>query len=179
MSSTILIADSDPVQCRLLEAMLRRFGYQAEAVDTGAAALARLASVGEAPVALLIFDLVLPDMDGMGLLARMREAGLRVPSIIQVQPTSVSLVTSAMRAGAGDFVVKPVGGERLQVSIKNVLRFDALQDEVRRASRRDTGAIGFRHIFTRSEDMTRAIRLGERAARAHLPVLIEGESGVG
>ncbi len=179
MSSTILIADSDPVQCRLLEAMLRRFGYQTEAVETGAAALARLASAGEAPVALLIFDIVLSDMDGMSLQARMREAGLRVPAIVQVQPNSVSLVTSAMRAGAGDFVVKPVGGERLQVSIKNVLRFSALQDEVRRATRREAGAIGFRHIFTRSEDMTRAIRLGERAARAHLPVLIEGETGVG
>ena len=179
MPSTILIADSDPVQCRLLEAMLRRFGYRSEAVDTGAAALARLSAVGEEPVALLIFDVVLPDMDGMSLLARMREAGLRTPTIIQMQPQSVSLVTTAMRAGAGDFVVKPVGGERLQVSIKNVLRFGALQDEVRRSTRPESGAIGFRHIFTRSEDMTRAIRLGERAARAHLPVLIEGESGVG
>jgi len=179
MSSTILIADSDPVQCRLLEAMLRRFGYRAEAVDTGSAALARLAATGEPPVSLMIFDIVLSDMDGMSLLARMRETGLRVPSIVQVQTQSVSLVTTAMRSGAGDFLVKPVGGERLQVSIRNVLRFGALQDEVRRATRRDAGAIGFRHIFTRSEDMTRAIRLGERAARAHLPVLIEGESGVG
>ncbi len=179
MPSTILIADSDPVQCRLLEAMLRRFGYRSEAVDTGAAALARLSAAGEEPVSLLIFDVVLPDMDGMSLLARMREAGVRTPTIIQMQPQSVSLVTTAMRAGAGDFVVKPVGGERLQVSIKNVLRFGALQDEVRRATRPESGAIGFRHIFTRSEDKTRAIRLGERAARAHLPVLIEGESGVG
>ncbi len=179
MPSIILIADHDPVQRRLLEAMARRFGYQSETVETGRAALARLASADEPAISLLILDLFLADLDGLSVLGHMRENRITVPVIVETHSQAIDLVISAMRAGAGDFVVKPVGAERLQVSIKNVLRFEALQDEVRRATRRIAGGVGFSHIFTRSADMERAIRLGERAARSHLPVLLEGETGVG
>jgi DNA-binding NtrC family response regulator len=84
-----------------------------------------------------------------------------------------------MRAGALDFVVKPVGAERLQVSIKNALRVDALEDEVRRLQRHAAGTLAFTDIATRSDDMSRVIRLATRAAKSNIPVLIEGESGVG
>ena len=84
-----------------------------------------------------------------------------------------------MRAGALDFVVKPVGAERLQVSIKNALRVDALEDELRRATRRSAGELTFRDIVTKVENMARTLRLAERAAKSNIPVLIEGESGVG
>jgi DNA-binding NtrC family response regulator len=84
-----------------------------------------------------------------------------------------------MRAGALDFVVKPVAPERLQVSIKNALRFDALEDEVRRMNRQATGTLSFRELASSSEEMERVVRLGERAAKSTIPVLLEGESGVG
>ncbi|MDB5593410.1 MAG: Two component sigma54 specific transcriptional regulator, Fis family [Hyphomicrobiales bacterium] len=179
MTSTILIADDDPVQRRLLEAMARRFGYQSETVDGGLAALARLEAPNMPAIHLLILDLVMPDLDGMGVLAKMREKRINVPVIVQTAHGSIDIVISAMRAGAGDFVVKPVGAERLHVSIKNSLRFDALEDEVRRMNRRVAGTVGFRDIFTLSDDMNRIIRLGERASKSNIPVLIEGESGVG
>ena len=179
MTSTILIADDDPVQRRLLEAMVRRFGYAAVTVDGGEGALARLQSPDEAPIDLLILDLVMPDLDGMGVLGKMRERKLTTPVIVQTAHGSIETVISAMRAGALDFVVKPVGAERLQISIKNALRFDALEDEIRRIGRKATGVLTFKDILTRSEDMQRAVRLGERAAKSNIPALIEGESGVG
>ena len=179
MTATILIVDDDPVQRRLLEAMVRRFGYEAETVDGGAAALERMSAGDGAPVALVILDLIMPDIDGMTVLARMREAKIGVPAIVQTAHGSIETVISAMRAGALDFVVKPVGAERLSVSIKNALRFDALEGEVRRMTRRAAGTVTFKDIATRSEDMGRVIRLGERAAKSTIPVLIEGESGVG
>ena len=98
---------------------------------------------------------------------------------MQTAHGSIEAVISAMRAGATDFVVKPVGAERLQVSIKNALRVDALEDELRRATRRNAGELGFRDIVSRAESMARVIRLAERAAKSNIPVLIEGESGVG
>ncbi len=179
MSSTILIADDDPVQRRLLEAMVRRFGYQVETVDGGEAALARIDSSDQPEIDLLILDLVMPDLDGMGVLGRLREKKNSTPVIVQTAHGSIEAVISAMRAGAADFVVKPVGAERLQISIKNALRVDALEDEIRRISKRNTGTMTFKDIVTRSEDMGRIIRLGERAAKSSIPVLIEGESGVG
>ncbi|HWG05081.1 MAG TPA: sigma-54 dependent transcriptional regulator [Beijerinckiaceae bacterium] len=179
MTSTILIADDDPVQRRLLEAMIRRFGYQPEVVDGGEAVLDRLGAVDRPAIDLLILDLVMPDLDGMGVLGRLRERKIAVPVIVQTAHGSIEAVISAMRAGATDFVVKPVGAERLQVSIKNAMRVDALEGEIRRISRRATGTLTFKDIVTHSEDMSRVIRLGERAAKSTIPVLIEGESGVG
>ncbi|HEY8581097.1 MAG TPA: sigma-54 dependent transcriptional regulator, partial [Beijerinckiaceae bacterium] len=179
MNPLILIADDDPVQRRLLESMVRRFGYEAETVEGGEAALDRLADQERPRVALLILDLVMPDLDGMGVLTRMRQRGLSAPTIVQTAHGSIESVISAMRAGAFDFVVKPVGAERLLISIKNALKTDALEDELRRASRRASGALGFRDLATQSPGMERIVRLGERAAKSNIPVLIEGESGVG
>ncbi|MBV1705261.1 MAG: sigma-54-dependent Fis family transcriptional regulator [Hyphomicrobiales bacterium] len=179
MSATILIADDDPVQRRLIEAMARRFGYRAETVDGGAAALARIEARDPCPIDLLILDLVMPDLDGMAVLARLRERRSTVPVIVQTAHGSIDAVVSAVRAGAVDFVVKPVGAERLQVSIKNALRLDALGDELRRAKRRGEGRVGFDDLASRSEDMARVVRLAERASKSAIPVLIEGESGVG
>jgi DNA-binding NtrC family response regulator len=119
MSQTILIADDDPVQRRLLEAMVRRFGYGTVVVENGDAALAALRS-GE-PIDLLILDLVMPGLDGFGVLSAMRDAKIEVPAVVQTAHGSIETVVNAMRAGATDFVVKPVGAERLQVSIKNAL----------------------------------------------------------
>jgi DNA-binding NtrC family response regulator len=178
MSSLVLIVDDDPVQRRVLETLVRRFGYECETVDSGAAALQRLQS--RAPeVDLIILDLVMPDVDGMTVLARMREQKSPVPAIVQTAHGSIDAVISAMRAGATDFVVKPVGAERLQVSIKNALRVEALEDEVRRLNRQASGTLTFKDLRSKSEDMDRVVRLGERAAKSTIPVLLEGESGVG
>ncbi len=179
MTATILIVDDDPVQRRLLEAMVRRFGYEAETAEGGEAALQRLQAIDRPAIDLLVLDLVMPDLDGMGVLGQLREQRRIIPAIVQTAHGSIETVISAMRAGASDFVVKPVGAERLQISIKNALRFDALADEVRRMTHRAAGTLTFTDIVTRSDDMARVIRLGIRAAKSTIPVLIEGESGVG
>jgi DNA-binding NtrC family response regulator len=178
MSSLVLIVDDDPVQRRVLETLVRRFGYECETVDSGAAALQRLQSRSP-EVDLIILDLVMPDVDGMTVLARMREQKSPIPAIVQTAHGSIDAVISAMRAGATDFVVKPVGAERLQVSIKNALRVEALEDEVRRLNRQASGTLTFKDLRSKSEDMDRVVRLGERAAKSTIPVLLEGESGVG
>ena len=179
MAALILIVDDDPVQRRLLEAMARRFGYEVETAELGAAGLARLEAPDRPTVDLIVLDLVMPDLDGMGVLTRMRQRGITTPAVVQTAHGSIEAVISAMRAGALDFVVKPVGAERLQVSIKNALRVDALEDELRRANRRTAGELTFRDIGTQVESMARTLRLAERAAKSSIPVLIEGELGVG
>ncbi len=179
MSCLVLIVDDDPVQRRLLETLVRRFGYDTETVESGAAALARVESSAGPDIDLLILDLVMPDLDGMTVLERMRDQNRSIPTIVQTAHGSIETVISAMRAGAIDFVVKPVGVERLQISIKNALRVDALEDEVRRLNKQASGTLTFKDLASKSGDMERVIRLGERAAKSTIPVLLEGESGVG
>lgn len=179
MSATLLIVDDDPVQRRLLTEMVRRFGYQPEPVEGGAQALDRLQDRSKPKIDAMVLDLVMPELDGMTVLARLKAMEQAPPVIVQTAHGSIDAVISAMRAGATDFVVKPVGAERLQVSIKNALRVEALEGEVRRLSKRGSGALQFSDLASSSPDMTRAIRLGERAAKSGIPVLLEGESGVG
>ena len=92
----------------------------------------------------------MPDLDGLGLLARMREDANATPVIVQTAHGGIDNVISAMRAGAVDFVVKPVGAERLQVSLKNALTTSALAGELQRIKRSRDGTLTFKDIVTRS-----------------------------
>src|SRR5262249_40431417 len=112
--------------------MTRRFGHEAMAVDGGEAAMTALANGSTTRIAGRVLDLVMPALDGMGVLARMRETGISIPVIVQTAHGGIDNVISAMRAGAADFVVKPVGAERLQVSLRNALATSALETEIQR-----------------------------------------------
>jgi len=179
MSERILIVDDDPVQCRLLDNMLRKLGYEPVAVDRGDKALALLTGPDAERFDGVVLDLVMPDLDGLGVLAKLRDAAVQVPVIVQTAHGGIDNVVSAMRAGAVDFVVKPVGAERLSVSLRNALDKSALEDELARMKRARAGTLSFRDIITRSAAMQTVLRTAEKAAGSIIPVLIEGESGVG
>ncbi|MDB5653362.1 MAG: two component, sigma54 specific, transcriptional regulator, Fis family, partial [Tardiphaga sp.] len=115
MVERILVADDDAVQRRLVENMVQRCGYEVVVVDSGDAAMARLTDTEAPAIDAMVLDLVMPGLDGMGVLSKIREAGLTIPVIVQTAHGGIDNVVSAMRAGAHDFVVKPVGVERLQV----------------------------------------------------------------
>lgn len=177
MAARVLIVDDDPVQRRLLDNMVRKFGHESVVAESGEQA-ARLIASGER-FDCVVLDLVMPDLDGLGVLARLREAGNSVPVIVQTAHGGIDNVISAMRAGAVDFVVKPVGAERLQVSLRNALEKSALEDELNRIKRSQSGTLTLKDIVTRSARMQGVLRTAEKAAASLIPVLIEGESGVG
>jgi DNA-binding NtrC family response regulator len=179
MAATVLIVDDDPVQRRLVENMVQRSGYQVLTMDSGDAAIAHVTSDNEPRVDAIVLDLVMPGLDGMGVLAKLREAGVAVPVIVQTAHGGIDNVVSAMRAGAHDFVVKPVGLERLQVSLRNALNASALKGELQRIKHSREGRLTFADIVTRSAAMNSVLRTAEKAAASSIPVLIEGESGVG
>jgi len=179
MAATILIVDDDPVQRRLVENMVQKCGYEAVVADSGDAAIAMLTAPDSAAIDAVVLDLVMPGLDGMGVLDKIREAALNIPVIVQTAHGGIDNVVSAMRAGAHDFVVKPVGMERLQVSLRNALNASALKGELQRIRHSRDGRLTFANIITRSETMTAVLRTAQKAATSGIPVLIEGESGVG
>jgi DNA-binding NtrC family response regulator len=179
MAASILIADDDAVQRRLVENMVQKCGYESLVVDSGDAAIALLTAPDAPAIDAVVLDLVMPGLDGMGVLAKIREAGLAIPVIVQTAHGGIDNVISAMRAGAQDFVVKPVGMERLQVSLRNALNTSALKGELQRIRHSREGRLTFSDIVTRSEAMASVLRTAQKAANSQIPVLIEGESGVG
>src|ERR1700731_3380669 len=162
MAASILIVDDDAIQRRLVENMVQKCGYEAIVLDSGDAAIALLTTPDAQPIDAVVLDLVMPGLDGMGVLARMREAGLTIPVIVQTAHGGIDNVVSAMRAGAFDFVVKPVGAERLQVSLRNALATSVLEGELQRIKRSRTGTLTFKVIISRSAKLASVLRTAEK-----------------
>jgi len=179
MPKRVLVVDDDPAQRRILEEAIKRFGYSVSTAESGDKALAVLKADAAGDICLVLLDLVMPGTDGMAVLAAMRSLPRKPPAIVQTAHGSIDAAIAAMRAGAVDFVVKPVSPERLEVSIKNALKIEALAGELIRIKASARGELGFTDLIAGSEAMTRVIELGKRAANSTIPVLIEGESGVG
>tara|TARA_R110002020_G_scaffold316361_7_gene531516 strand:+ start:3180 stop:4775 length:1596 start_codon:yes stop_codon:yes gene_type:complete len=174
VSNRILIVDDDPVQRRLLKAAAERAGYATELFQDGRSALARLSDSGD-KVDAVVLDLMMPEMNGLQMLEHMRAAGISVPVVVQTGQGGIETVVKAMRAGAFDFVVKPVSPERLALSLANALK--ASQTGI--APKLARKGAGFKDIVAASPAMERVLSLGHRAAASTIPVVLEGESGVG
>ncbi len=179
MAASILIADDDAVHAAWSKTWCRNAAMRPSS-SIPATPPSPLLTAPDAPVIdAMVLDLVMPGLDGMGVLAKIREAGLNIPVIVQTAHGGIDNVVSAMRAGAQDFVVKPVGIERLQVSLRNALNASALKGELQRIKHSREGRLTFADIITRSEAMAGVLRTAQKAAASTIPVLIEGESGVG
>ena len=179
MASTILVVEDDPAQLRFLEMMIQRMGYRVLTAPGGPEALEILMGPEREQVDLVALDLVMPELDGIGVLDKVHPVYPALPMIVLTMKGGVETVVNVMRAGAVDFVIKPASPERMQVSIENALKISALSEEVSRLTRRADGTLGFEDIIGSSPAMRRALDLARRAADSTIPILVEGESGVG
>jgi DNA-binding NtrC family response regulator len=177
----ILIVDDDPVQRRLLEAALGKAGHTTISADSGETGLAALNGPRGGDIAVIVLDLMMPGMGGLGMLDALRDREVALPVVVQTAQGGIETVVGAMRRGAFDFVVKPVSPERIQSSVANALKLEArAAGSVRRPpARQGGGALSFRDLIAASPSMERVLRLGRKAAASNIPILLEGESGVG
>jgi DNA-binding NtrC family response regulator len=178
MLQTILVVDDDPTQRRLLEGVLKKQGFNTLQAEGGEQALDIIAN-NTADISLVLLDLVMPEVGGMEVLESLRPVNPDLPVIVLTSQGGVETVVNAMRAGANDFVVKPASPERLLVSIQNALQRKQLTGQVSKLQRKQTGNLTFDDLTASSPSMKQVTRLGERAAQSQIPILIEGESGVG
>lgn len=173
----VLIVDDDPIQCRLTSEVVARAGFAPLVAHSGAEALDLLKN--NPHIGAMILDLVMPEMDGMAVLEALRRETVAIPVIVQTAQSSLDTVISAMRLGAIDFFVKPVAPERITVSLRNALKLQTLESSLKAERARIRGQFSFSHIVSKSPSMVRTMELGRKAAASTIPVLIEGESGVG
>jgi DNA-binding NtrC family response regulator len=177
MTKTVLVVDDDPTQRRLIQAVLEREGLAVAHAESGEQAIDRLTSGGAADAIML--DLVMPGLGGLNTLKEMRSRGFNQPVVVLTATGGIDTVVQAMQAGAQDFFIKPASPERILVSIRNALQMGDLKGEVDRLKKRSTGRITFDELIGSSPAMTMVKRMGERAAKSSIPILILGESGVG
>lgn len=170
-----LIVDDDEEMGAMLRKLLRKKGIHAHVVQSGAAALD---AIDLDPPAVLVTDVRLGDVDGIELA---REAMRRVPTLTVLVMTgfgSMDLAVKAMRAGAFDFVTKPVELKTLDVVLDRAARQASLQRELV-VLREQGGGEDSSGLIGSSDAMREVIELTRRVAGTDLTVLIQGESGTG
>jgi DNA-binding NtrC family response regulator len=177
MAKTVLVVDDDPTQRRLIQAVLEREGLTVAHAETGEQAIDQLVAGG--PADAIMLDLNMPGLGGLGALQELRSRGFGQPVIVLTATGGIDTVVKAMQAGAQDFFVKPASPERIMVSIRNALQMGDLKGEVDRLNKKAAGRITFSDLIGGSPAMAQVMRLGERAAKSQIPILLLGESGSG
>jgi len=174
----ILIVDDEPDVLGFMQELLERKGYEIETAASGEQALLLLA---EAAPALLITDLRMPRMDGLELLSLVREQNPNLPAIVLTAASDVSTAVRAMRAGAADYLTKPIDVGSLLLSVERTLEHRDLQTEAENLRRQLSAKNqeGLAGLLGTSLPMQRIYRMARQVAPARASVLITGESGTG
>jgi DNA-binding NtrC family response regulator len=175
-SGKVLVVDDEPAERDGLARMVGQWGYEVETASSGEEALSLIESQHPAVV---LTDLVLPEMDGLTLLQKLRETG-RPPIVLLVTGHgTVESAVEAMRHGAFDYLTKPVDATRLQVLLEKSIEQESLSREVNflRHQLRQKGSFG--QLVGQSKGMQEVYRWIELAATSTAPVLVYGESGTG
>ena len=179
MAQTVLIVDDDLTQRRLLQAVVSRQGFDMEIAKGSKDAIAFMQSDKAGTVDLMLLDLVMLDLDGFEVLSQVKSRHPNLPIVVLTAQSGIEIIVKVMQAGAADFIPKPASPERLLVSIENALKMNALSGQVSRLSRQVDGRMQFDDLITGGNGMAMALDLARRAASSNIPILIEGESGVG
>ncbi len=169
----ILIVDDEENIGRSLRMILEREGYQVNTVNSAADFRA---FPDRARIDLFLMDVRLPDAGGIDLLRELQAAEIAAPAIMISGHATIVDAVEATRAGAFDFLEKPLGRDRVMVAVKNALEQGVLKQENRRL--REAVGPGSKMIGE-SPAFRRAVEQAGMAARSDARVLLIGESGTG
>ena len=179
---TVLVVDDDPMNFDLIGQVIEPLGVETATASNGIEAL----SILEHPFGprgfpgIVLTDVRMPELDGLGLLARIRAADPELPVILLTSYGDVPSAVQAMKDGAYDFIERPFDREILLSRVRRALasRKLVLENRALRAELQGKSEIASRIIGT-SEEMERLRRLIIDIASTDATVLLQGETGTG
>ncbi len=174
----LLLIDSEPAQRRLVAALASRAGWRTVFADDGEMGIAQLGTQDGMQLDAVILDHANPSVDAGGIIAEIHARRPALPVMLLTANESVEGAVHAMRAGATDFLVKPLAPERLLRALDAAVGSPAA-GELRPLTEKLSAPLGFDEIVGSAPKFRAALAIAAKAARARVPVLIDGESGVG
>jgi two-component system NtrC family response regulator len=175
-TGTIVVADDEERQREALTRALRAAGHTVLPVAGGEAAVA---AVSGQPVDIVITDLRMPDLSGLEVLQRVKQIQPQVAVLILTAYGTVAGAVDAMKAGASEYVMKPVDLEELELAVARALEhLDLVRENESLRRRLEASTAGFR-LLGRSAALQEVLGRAARASATDATVLIRGESGTG
>ena len=174
----LMLIDDEPAQRRLVSAIAARRDWRSVFAPDGETAIAMLGTQDGMQLDAILLDSFGPESEAEALIKELRARRPQLPILMLTANGSVAQAVSAMRAGATDYLVKPFAPDRLLSALEVVVAgTDA--GELRPLTEKIPALLGFDEIVGASPDFRAALAIAAKPARARVPVLIEGESGVG
>jgi DNA-binding NtrC family response regulator len=173
----LMLVDNEPAQVRLVSALASRAGWRTIAISDNETAIATLGTRDG-----MMLDAILIDRWGDGvadLISELRARRPMLPILMLTATDSVAIAVEAMRAGASDFLVKPIAPDRLLAALEAAMAEGSSGGELRPLSEKISAPLGFDEIVGSAPKFRAALAIAAKAARARVPMLVEGESGVG
>jgi two-component system NtrC family response regulator len=172
----ILVVDDDENLRWVLQTQLEDMGYVVSTASDGNQAIT---AVEKEPPALVLTDLKMPGLSGMELLDRIHSEYAEVPVVIMTAFGTIQSAVQAMRAGAYDYLTKPIDVEELGLVVSRVLEHFRLVEEVRTLRASLDRKYGFESIIGHSEALLSLLDTAARAALSDSTILIHAETGTG
>jgi two-component system response regulator AtoC len=174
--SRVMVVDDDAETLALLREVVAKEGYQVEIAEDAETALRRL---GEWQPDLVITDIHMPGMDGLALLAAVREKAPDILVILLTAYGSLKTAVDAIKAGAFDYLSKPFVVDDIRLVVRRALEHKKLLRENRSLRDQLRERYRFDHLVGSSPGMVEVYKLVARVAESDSTVLIQGESGTG
>jgi DNA-binding NtrC family response regulator len=175
----LMLIDDEPAQSRLITALAAREGWRTLVVRDSETAIATLGTRQGMMLSAIILDQWVPGDQACELIAELKDRRPAIPILMLTTSTSPLLAVEAMRAGATDYLVKPVAPDRMMQALRNTTTLEAPQDELTPLTEKMPAVLDFDAMVGHSPPFRDALAKSAKAARSHNAVLIEGETGTG
>jgi DNA-binding NtrC family response regulator len=175
----LLLIDDEPAQRRLVSAICGRAGWWVRGAADAESAAQILTDPEEPKIDAILLDHWMSGEAGNQLIAELKALRPELPLLVVTAQTCVSVAVDAMRAGAADFLVKPIAPDRLLAALDSATDRRKSSGELRPLSEKISKQLGFEEIVGSAPEFRAALAVAAKAARSRASILIEGESGSG
>jgi DNA-binding NtrC family response regulator len=175
----LMLIDDEPAQSRLITALAAREGWRTIVVNDAEKAIATLGTRQGMQLSAIILDQWVPGDQACELIAELKSRRPALPILMLTTSTSPLLAVEAMRAGATDYLVKPVAPDRMMLALRNTTTRESPQDELTPLTEKMPAVLDFDAMIGTAPPFRDALAKAAKAARGHGAVLVEGERGTG
>jgi len=175
----LMLIDDEPAQCRLITALAAREGWRTIIARDSETAIATLGTRQGMQLGAIILDQWVPGDDACALIAELKARRPALPILMLTTSSSPLLAVEAMRAGATDYLIKPVAPDRLLQALRSATTREAPAVELQPLTEKIGAALDFDSMIGAAPSFRAALAVAAKAARTQGTVLIEGETGSG